>query len=244
MFQPGGPTLLELLDQALSSTTAGYDKLAPKFDKTPFRTPDSVLAVMAREIGEERSVGSALDLCCGTGAAMVHLRPLCRERIVGIDLSEGMLAVAGMAVRGARGTAAVELVRGDVLALSEDSSFDLVTSTGAFGHIEERDEPAFLGGIFRALKPGGRFVFVTGRPPPPTSAWFWLAHGFNAAMHVRNAVLSPKFIMIYLTFLWPEVRAKLEAAGFRVDARMGLFPSPYERGVLVTATRPRKDTIP
>ena len=33
-------------------------------------------------------------MCCGTGAAISHLRPLCRDRVVGIDLSRGMLAVA------------------------------------------------------------------------------------------------------------------------------------------------------
>jgi hypothetical protein len=28
--------------QALSSVEGGYDRLAPKFDHTPFRTPDGV----------------------------------------------------------------------------------------------------------------------------------------------------------------------------------------------------------
>ncbi|MEV6184063.1 SAM-dependent methyltransferase, partial [Streptomyces sp. NPDC052015] len=43
MFSPHGPTLRELAVQALSSVEHGYDLLAPKFDHTPFRTPDSVL---------------------------------------------------------------------------------------------------------------------------------------------------------------------------------------------------------
>jgi hypothetical protein len=34
----------ELARQALSSVEGGYDLLAPKFDHTPFRTPDGVLA--------------------------------------------------------------------------------------------------------------------------------------------------------------------------------------------------------
>ena len=46
MFHREGPSVLELTIQWLSSTQRGYDLLAPKFDYTPFRTPDSVLSVV------------------------------------------------------------------------------------------------------------------------------------------------------------------------------------------------------
>src|SRR5512143_703349 len=93
MFHPRGPTFVELMRQALVSTERGYDLIAPKFDYTPFRTPEPVLIAMAKLIADPRSgpVRSALDVCCGTGAAMRHLRPLCSERVVGIDFSNGML---------------------------------------------------------------------------------------------------------------------------------------------------------
>src|SRR5438445_5483235 len=94
MFTPHGPSLRELAVQALSSTEHGYDLIAPKFDRTPFRTPDAILDVIARFIGPPRSIGAALDVCCGTGAAMRMLRPLCTTRVVGIDFSAGMLAEA------------------------------------------------------------------------------------------------------------------------------------------------------
>ena len=48
MFSPQGPTARELAVQALSSVERGYDLLAPKFDRTPFRTPDVVLDATAR----------------------------------------------------------------------------------------------------------------------------------------------------------------------------------------------------
>lgn len=239
MFRPGGPTFFELLDQAMSETTAGYDKLAPKFDRTPFRTPDPILVAMARRAAEKKPIRAALDLCCGTGAAMLHLRPYVGDRIVGIDLSAGMLDVARTTLDGARGTATTELVQGDALDLPArfDGAFDLVTCTGAFGHVEVRDEHRLLVGIRRVLAPGGRFVFVTAPPPGPFDAWFWLAHGFNAAMHVRNALFSPKFVMYYLTFAWPAAEKRLVQAGFEPVARHGLFPAPYSRYVYVEATR-------
>jgi cyclopropane fatty-acyl-phospholipid synthase-like methyltransferase len=115
--------------------------------------------------------------------------------------------------------------------------FDVVTSVGAFGHILPRDEPRFLHKLRDALRPGGRFVFATGPRPKPKHLWFWMAHGFNAVMRVRNAILKPEFIMYYLTLLWPEVKPKLERAGFRVEAREGRVGKPFERAVIVIATK-------
>src|SRR5256885_206263 len=47
MFSPQGRSLRELCIQALSSVERGYDLLAPKFDHTPFRTPQSILGATA-----------------------------------------------------------------------------------------------------------------------------------------------------------------------------------------------------
>src|SRR5690606_33847766 len=95
MFHPDGPTFFELAQQALSSTDRGYDLLAPKFDLTPFRTPDEVLEVAAARTAKAGApVRKVLDVCCGTGAAMRWFRPLASEAIVGVDRSTGMLAEA------------------------------------------------------------------------------------------------------------------------------------------------------
>lgn len=241
MFHPEGPTFFELMRQSLASTERGYDLIAPKFDSTPFRTPEPVLVALAKAIGVSAatsgSIRSALDVCCGTGAAMRQLRPLCTERVVGIDFSRGMLDEARRRLSDAPGDARIELVHGDALALPFENEMDVVTCVGAFGHVLEEDEDRFVEGIVRALRPGGRFVFATGRRPPPTSAWFWMAHGFNAVMRVRNAVLRPPFIMYYLTFLWPEVRPLLERHGLHVDVHEGLCPRPYERVLIVSARK-------
>ena len=76
MFHPNGPTFWELAVQALSSTERGYDLLAPKFDYTPFRTPDAILDLVADHLRTLGPFDSGLDVCCGTGAAMRMLRPL------------------------------------------------------------------------------------------------------------------------------------------------------------------------
>src|SRR5881227_3429906 len=94
MFHPKGPTFWELAVQALSSTERGYDLLAPKFEYTPFRTPDEVLAKVADYLRTLGPINSALDICCGTGAGLRFLRPFCHDRAVGLDVSAGMLTEA------------------------------------------------------------------------------------------------------------------------------------------------------
>lgn len=231
MFHPRGPTFLELAIEALSSTERGYDLLAPKFDYTPYRTPDWVLEPVLEKVGE---AGSALDLCCGTGAAMRWLRPRCR-RVVGLDFSQGMLDTARELSQGWPGEAELELVQGDALATPfEDAAFDLVTCFGAFGHILPKDEPRLVREVRRVLKPGGRFVFVTSEHPPVFSRRFWRSVGFNLAMKVRNALIKPEFVMYYLTFLLPEARALLEREGFRVEVRHEVLEGELK---MVEATR-------
>lgn len=237
MYHPKGPTFLELMRQALASTERGYDMIAPKFDYTPFRTPDPILEAMVKTIGGPRSIESALDVCCGTGASMTHLRALCRERVVGLDFSEGMLEEAKRRVAESPGDARVELVRGNALELPFEGEFDVVTSVGAFGHIVPEDEDRFVRGIARALKPGGRFVFATSEMPKITDAWWWAARSFNAVMRVRNALLKPEFIMYYLTFQWPEVKPLLARHFRTVEGLLDRAPAPYERAVIVVATK-------
>jgi len=237
MFDPEGPTLRELLAQGFSSLERGYDLLAPKFEHTPFRTPDALVQKTAEALGPERSVGSALDLCCGTGAGMRALRPLCRELVAGVDLSAGMLREASRQLEGARGSAAISLVRGDVLSLPFRAAFDVATCFGALGHIARKDERRFVRSVASALRPGGRFAFLTTDRLPPWDPARWVAHAFNAGWRVRNALFRPRFVMYYLTFQVPEATALLESEGFGVEVRRGLFGDRYRRIVLVIATR-------
>jgi ubiquinone/menaquinone biosynthesis C-methylase UbiE len=237
MFHPKGPSFFELARQALSSTQRGYDLLAPKFDFTPFRTPAVVLEMTARHLEATEPVGSALDVCCGTGAGMEMLRPICRDRVVGIDFSEPMLQVARQQVIKAAGSAQLEFVQADALEMPFSNEFDLAVCFGALGHIARRDESRFIEKVGLALKPGGRFVFPTSYLPPFASTRRWLARGFNAAMHIRNVVWRPPFVMFYLTFLLPQVELLLEEHGFDVQIEDGVFGAVCPEAKLVVATR-------
>lgn len=224
MFHPQGPTFFELAHQALSSTERGYDLLGPKFDHTPFRTTHPFFAAFRQRLVEHcgpTQFNTILDVCCGTGAAMQALAPLCQGQLVGIDMSQGMLNQAAENLTGTN--CPFELVRGNVFNMPFGATFDLAVSFGAFGHILPTEEQRFIAQIHKVLAAGGRFAFITHRMPSRFSATYWLARGFNGAMRVRNWLIRPPFIMYYLTFLWPDINAKLQQAGFTVTAKP-LFP--------------------
>ncbi|MEU2146213.1 MULTISPECIES: class I SAM-dependent methyltransferase [Streptomyces albovinaceus subgroup] len=261
MFTEQGPTVRELAVQALSSIEHGYDLLAPKFDHTPYRTPDRVLDAVRDEVRRLGPFDTGLDVCCGTGAGVGVLRRLCRERVVGVDFSAGMLAEARAAFppEGERpaekGPAAgapaaeapaeegpaVDWVRADARSLPFAPAFDLALSFGAFGHFLPAERFGLFAEVYGSLRPGGQFVFPIGAPPPVGSLAYWSLLGFDAAMRVRNALWRPQFVMYYRTFRLGDVLEDLTRAGFAVRltplAGLGRRPDGSPRARLVVATR-------
>src|SRR5260370_15690060 len=182
MFSPHGPSVRELAMQALASVEGGYDLLAPKFDRTPFRTPDGVLDATAGALRPLGPFGRGLVVCCGTGAGMKVLRSLCQGPVTGVDFSTGMLAQARRAYPDAN------WVRADVRALRFAGAFDLAVSFGALGHFLPAERPALFACVYRALRPGGVFAFQIGAPQPVTSRWDWARLGCDPPMRCRKSV--------------------------------------------------------
>jgi ubiquinone/menaquinone biosynthesis C-methylase UbiE len=236
VFSPQGPSLRELCVQALSSVERGYDLLAPKFDHTPFRTPESILGATAQALSELGPFGHGLDVCCGTGAGMPVLRSVCQGRITGVDFSAGMLAQARSAHPDAT------WVRADARALPFAGDFDLAVTFGALGHFLPTERPAVFEGVYRALRPGGLFAFPIGTRPPVASVANFVTLGFDLAMRVRNAVWRPPFVMYYRTTPLHALRDDLTAAGFTVETtalttHRGDGAAPFS---LVVARRSRR----
>ncbi|MFI0961471.1 class I SAM-dependent methyltransferase [Streptomyces sp. NPDC021080] len=263
MFTPQGPTLRELAVQALSSIEHGYDLLAPKFDHTPFRTPDAILEAAGSALEPMGPFAAGLDLCCGTGAGMEVLRKLCRDSVTGVDISAGMLAVGRSRLgagdppapvgedrspvsedrspAGEGGAPSVAFVRADARDLPFRPVFDLVVSFGAFGHFLPRELPGLFSGVHAVLRPGGRFAFPITAPPGPGSLWYWALLGFDMVMRVRNAVRRPTFVMYYRTFRLGDVERELARAGFRTELyaldEFGRRRDGSPRARMVVATR-------
>jgi SAM-dependent methyltransferase len=211
VFSAEGPSVRELAVQALSSVERGYDLLAPKFDYTPFRTPDAILAATADALRPLGPFGRGLDVCCGTGAGIGVLEELCAEPVTGVDFSAGMLAQARRAYPEA------QCVRADVRTLPFEDAFDLAVTFGALGHFLPGERPALFAGVHRALRPGGLFAFPLAAPQPVTSAAYWALLGFDLVMRARNAVWRPPFVMYYRACALRAVGDDLRAAGFSVS---------------------------
>jgi trans-aconitate methyltransferase len=101
-----------------------------------------VVALLAPQPGER-----ILDLGCGDGVLTEALVAAGAE-VVGIDAGENMVAAAK-----ARG---LDARLGDGQALGFADEFDAVFSNAALHWMLDRD--AVAAGVFRALRPGGRFV--------------------------------------------------------------------------------------
>ena len=233
-----GPTYRELAVQALSSVERGYDLLAPKFDHTSYRTPDSVLDATVRALRAYGPFGTGLDLCCGTGAGARVLREVCAGPVAGLDFSTGMLERAAAGPDGPR----VGWVRGEAQALPfRRGALDLVVSFGAHGHFLPSARPPLFAQVREVLRPGGRFVFPLAAPPRPGSAAYWSLLGFDVAMRARNALWRPPFVMYYRTWPLTDVRRELREAGFAVALdglpELGTRADGSPRCRLVVATR-------
>jgi trans-aconitate 2-methyltransferase len=105
-----------------------------------------------------------LDLGCGTGRLTAEiLERMGRGRVVGLDSSGAMLSTARDAQRASDRQRRVAFVRGDGSALPFADAFDAVFSAATLHWIADHD--ALFRSVFRALKPGGRFVAQCGGGP-------------------------------------------------------------------------------
>jgi demethylmenaquinone methyltransferase/2-methoxy-6-polyprenyl-1,4-benzoquinol methylase len=112
------------------------------------------LGVLLAQVGPG---DSALDVCCGTGDFAFALRTEVgpQGRVVGLDFSEEMLAVARE--KSGRNQLWVDFVKGDVLALPfSDGEFNACTVGFGIRNVPEV-ERAFAE-MKRVVRPGGRVV--------------------------------------------------------------------------------------
>ncbi|MCM5663593.1 bifunctional demethylmenaquinone methyltransferase/2-methoxy-6-polyprenyl-1,4-benzoquinol methylase UbiE [Galbibacter mesophilus] len=111
---------------------------------------------------------SVLDIATGTGDLAINMALQTNaNKIVGLDISPGMLEVGKQKVSQKKLSEKIEMVLGDSEALPfEDNYFDAVTV--AFGVRNFEDLEKGLSEIFRVLKKGGIFVVLeTSVPTKP-----------------------------------------------------------------------------
>jgi demethylmenaquinone methyltransferase / 2-methoxy-6-polyprenyl-1,4-benzoquinol methylase len=102
---------------------------------------------------------SVLDIATGTGDLALNLVETKAKKIVGLDISEGMLEVGRQKINRKKLSDTIEMVVGDSENLPfDDDTFDAITV--AFGVRNFENLEKGLSEILRVLKPDGIFVIL------------------------------------------------------------------------------------
>ena len=100
-----------------------------------------------------------LDIATGTGDFAIEALQLNPEKVIGVDISEGMLAVGQEKIKKKNLTGKIELQLGDSENLTfADNTFD--GTMAAFGVRNFENLNQGLSEMYRVLKPGGRIVVL------------------------------------------------------------------------------------
>ncbi|MGQ9718722.1 MAG: class I SAM-dependent methyltransferase [Nitrososphaerales archaeon] len=131
---------------------------------------DYPLEALPWELGRPRKVlveliesgkirkGRALDICCGAGTNTVSMA------LKGFEVTE--MDIAPKAIEMAKGKAKkarvdIRFISGNAVHLPfKDKEFDFIFDMGCFHHILPEDREAFIKGVHRTLRVGGKY-FLT-----------------------------------------------------------------------------------
>ncbi|SHG03733.1 demethylmenaquinone methyltransferase / 2-methoxy-6-polyprenyl-1,4-benzoquinol methylase [Salegentibacter echinorum] len=139
-----------------------FDKISGNYDGlnrvislgTDVSWRKKVIALVAAEKPE-----AVLDIATGTGDLAIQMTGIDAKKIIGLDLSEGMLAVGRKKISAKNLDGKVEMIQGDSEDLPfEENSFDAITV--AFGVRNFENLEKGLSEIHRVLRPGGIFVVL------------------------------------------------------------------------------------
>jgi predicted TPR repeat methyltransferase len=177
---------------------ATFDTFAGSFDekleRLQYRAPGLVAHALANAAGMPAKKLVALDAGCGTGLCGPLITPYCL-RLVGVDLSAGMLAKAETR------DVYQDLVKAELTAYLTDQpdAFDLIVSADTlvyFGALEP-----VLDAAFRALRPGGLLIFTLEEAAQASESGYRInPHGrySHDRTHLEHALTAAGFTVLAL----------------------------------------------
>jgi arsenite methyltransferase len=205
--------------------TAGsvFDQNASRKLEATYRTPDVVaqrtatLKALALQAGERVvDVGSGPGLLAAEMAAQVGPA----GRVIGLDLSDSMLALSGERHADRATKECLSFLKADAVRLPfADSMFDVAVSTQVYEYVP--DVPTALAEVYRVLRPGGRLLILDTD---------WDSIVWTAGDQVRMQRLLEAWVDRFADPHLPRSLSwQLKGAGFRVERRevLVLFNPEY-----------------
>lgn len=202
-----------------------FDNIAPKYDLLNHTLSMGIDRVWRRRVvGEVRRAkpGRILDVATGTGDLAIAMARRIRDvQVLGVDLSEQMLAVARRKIEARGLDGRIVLDRGDAERLAvADASVDVATV--AFGVRNFGDLGAGLRELARTIKPGGKVVILEfSRPRNRVFRALYEFYSYKILPRIGGLVSRDKRAYEYLPasvgeFPAPEeFMAMMARAGFR-----------------------------
>ena len=119
-----------------------------------------------------------LDLGCGFGDFARFAREQGATAVTGVDISSRMLEAA----KALGSDGAIRYLNCSIEAhVPEEQSCDLVVSSLALHYVA--DYASLVGRVYRALKPGGRFVFSVEHPMCTAAPTAWVLDAYGRRLH-------------------------------------------------------------
>jgi SAM-dependent methyltransferase len=212
---------------------SAYDRIARLYDPWSASVVEDVPFYLERA---RRSGGPVLELGVGTGRLAI---PIAADGIdvIGVDASEGMLAVARE--RAVLAGVEVDLRFGDFRDPPVEGPVPLVTIPfRSLLHMQtDQDRRAVLRAVYRLLEPGGTFIFDVFSPGADDIAetharWLerepgiferadWDEHRRTLVLRVRGEGVESELSLAWISI--SEWRELLGAEGFAVEGLYGWF---------------------
>ena len=144
--------------------TTDYNQIADQYKKAkeqPWRTRIELFSLM-NLIGDVAGK-KVVDVACGEGWLTREIRKAGASEVVGVDISEEMIALARW--QEAREPLGIEYRVEDARAIEAQQDFDLAVSNWLLVHAHDRRELGLMcRGLARRVKTGGRFVALITNP--------------------------------------------------------------------------------
>ena len=152
----------------MQDATIFWDRIAPKYAKSPVRDQQAYEATLARTRSYLGTEDSVLELGCGTGSTALTLADAVSS-YTATDLSPGMIGI-GKRKATAQGVKNLRFVAADVLdPILNGEQYDVVTGFNLFHLLE--DPEAAMKRVASLLKPGGLFISKTPCPTDGSTPW-------------------------------------------------------------------------